>query len=828
MKPIVRNLSLVLTLLVVAVILLVLAAPAIGIYFADRWYRQQGTDYRLEVGHWDFSPMRLKLVLDDLKLQHPGQGSGETRFDQLSVDLSLGELFSHRVHVRSLKLDGLEAGVSLVENEQGKTLSVAGLQIPLGGNNSAAASTSGNGESEPWSISLDRLQLKKDYLSFSVNGAEQAGGGTLTLDELNVWDFSTDNTQPVQLQLQASVNALQLTAPDTVTLNQPLAIEVKGALHNALSEPQWQGDVQLEGVDVNWRDQVSLVLSQLTLAGIDASAVQQSLQTLTLNGVGIKTSEGEQVAVSQLSLAGLTLDEQKKQLDTLALEGISLSSEAQQAELSLEKIALSGLGENDQGRHLDTLEVDGINARSDLYQLLLTLNNLSLSGVNSNPVQSKLAWFNFHDLNVSSGEHQVLALAYYQLENIDYSDALISVGDQIFNGLNAQVKRRADGSIVGMPVIAEQPAQPQAATEAGPTSELSFEQKLRRLSLVFAGLQQVVEDAAANGKILVNDASVKPAFSSTVTVHEFTIGKVSPDLSGKVPALQALVPVHMLLGLDEYNRIKADGDIGLYQRDGEVYPQGEMRVKAEQLDLVAFNGYLNQAMGYQVERGMMDIDADIKIDKAKLSGEVKILLRNSRFVPSDEETIARVSKQISMPVDTALDLLRDDNGNVRLTIPLSGDLSNPDVGLNDLTTQLSKLALQKGAVFYLKQSLQPYTTMITVASYAGDYLFAIRLDALSFEKGISDLTDAQKPRVENVAKLMAKKPDLELRVCPFVSKTEATELGEGWSALATARAQNVKALLATYTDINKKSLASRVTLCKAQKGDKAEVVMGVD
>ena len=133
-----------------------------------------------------------------------------------------------------------------------------------------------------------------------------------------------------------------------------------------------------------------------------------------------------------------------------------------------------------------------------------------------------------------------------------------------------------------------------------------------------------------------------------------------------------------------------------------MYPQGSIKGKITQLDLTTFNGYLANAMGYHLERGMLEADIDVQIDKARLSGEIKLLLRNSRFVPVDEATIDRVSKQISMPVDTALDLLRDDNGNVRVTIPVSGDLTDPDVGLNDLTQQLSVLALKTGAMYYLK------------------------------------------------------------------------------------------------------------------------------
>src|SRR5690606_36257737 len=138
-------------------------------------------------------------------------------------------------------------------------------------------------------------------------------------------------------------------------------------------------------------------------------------------------------------------------------------------------------------------------------------------------------------------------------------------------------------------------------------------------------------------------------------------------------------------------------------------------------------------------------------------------LRNSRFVPVDEATIVRVSKQISMPVETALDLLRDDNGNIRLTIPVRGDLSNPDVGLGDITRQLSRLALQQGALYYLQQSLQPYSTMLSLASYAGDYLFAIRLDALGFADNRSDITEEHQQHLQKLIGVMRDKKRLEVQ-----------------------------------------------------------------
>ena len=121
---------------------------------------------------------------------------------------------------------------------------------------------------------------------------------------------------------------------------------------------------------------------------------------------------------------------------------------------------------------------------------------------------------------------------------------------------------------------------------------------------------------------------------------------------------------------------------------------------------------------------------------------------------------------------------------------------------------------------------QPYGTLISLASYAGDKLMAIRLDPVRFAEGKAELTEDHKKYLAKVAEIMNKRTDLELQVCPFVSVAEVKIQGDKWPQLAEQRGRFVKAELASQKDEKGRSLSSRISICAARKGDKADVEMG--
>lgn len=698
--------------LLAALSVVLLLAPAAGLYWADRWYQTQGNDYALHVGDWQFAPLTLSLSLQDVVLSHP---PSETRVERLAFTMDPWALWQRQLHVHSLEIDGIDAELAVQPTTQ---LSIAGLTVPLtpsdldapspaadalvdddlsassaAVNNPAFSNnpTLSNSQPASWSVVVDTVTLSNDRLRWTVGQdatpAEQMAGA-FNIEQFSLNDFhwptrpkggsnALSDSIPVSIHLEASIEGFELQGATSLRLASPLALSVHGQLFDLDSVPMWQGDVRLADVQVQWQDQLALNIQQISLTQLLANSKQVVLDSLDVTGV----------------------------------------------------------------------QVSAIHA--DKPTLMTPVTEVHLQ------------------------QYQAIKL-FYGFASEEGDASFLTVAQQTLSGLN---------------------------------------------------------------QITVLDQQIDPVYQGKITLHELTFGEL--NLNPQSGELEPM-PVTLEIGLDDYNRMRLAGELGWVVpsvAEQNSYPQGALTLKTEQLNLVPFNGYLNQAMGYHAERGMLEVDAHINMVDANLTGEIKLLVRSSRFVPSDEKTMDRISKKISMPIDTALDLLRDKNGNVRLTVPLSGSLNDPDVGLNDLTAQLSQLALQKSAMFFVQQSLQPYTTLISLATYAGDYLFAIRLDALTFAHGQAVLTAEHHARLEKIAQMMRKKPELELSVCPFASEEEVEALGEQWTTLVKARGENVKAALAGLTSdsmpasLNQtaaSSLAARVTLCKPQKGEKANVVLGVE
>lgn len=463
----------------------------------------------------------------------------------------------------------------------------------------------------------------------------------------------------------------------------------------------------------------------------------------------------------------------------------------------------------------------------------------ALTGIDANELNQQIKQLTLNGLLIESSKanaEPLLQLNYYQIDDIrfDAQQLQLMTGMQSYNGLVVQLTKLADGVIQGVPVAPDESAptdgrisanaetepEPKPDTEPEPAPEKTF-------SVQIAGLQQ---SDGPDSYVHFIDQSVTPAADVRLAIRSIDIGAVDSA------QLQQKIPLQLEFGLDEYNRIVASGEMGLSNNQ----PEGDIELHIEQLNLVPFNGYVAQAMGYHVQKGALKLDVDLTIRDADMDGQADILLRNSEFLPVDEATIDRLGKQISMPVDTVLSILRDDSNNIKLTMPLSGNINDPAVGLDDLMNQLSMLALKEAATYYLKQALQPYGTLITLSAYAGDYLFAIRLDDLKYQPLQSKVSDDQAQYLEKVAGMMVKKETLELQVCGFASEAEIQMLAEraaqikeqadkptentalSWQQLAQQRSGNIKA----WFKLQHQELLPRVTTCQPQKGEEPMVVMG--
>lgn len=849
--PLWLKLPLILVAVLVSIYLLVfVAAPFFALRYVEQWYAEQGEGQSLLIGGWTLSPFTGEVELRDVSAVYPAKDSeAEVGADFIGINVNLSALLDQTIHIQSVGVSGLKFRGK--QSEEG--LSLAGITLP--GSDQAEEATPDSGESanepgdqdsdqnrdqesdqagssgplpEGWSLRVDDISLTDDLIQWQQAGLVV----TVELSELSTGLFNSATDDATPLTLDVTLRELSVAiGEESLVLRSPVTLRLQAEAQKVLTQPNISGDISLTALALDAPGIEGVEFNALDIKGasfnLGESGMTAGLRSLLLKNVQAQLPDDEKAQLDQLMLSQVSwrASEDDVSIKELSLEGFSgnlagfpelslaafNTSEVRVEELSTQPVA-------DIGRAaLETLRARHPEAG------VLQLGDLTVIGVQANADEQKVSSLELNALSVTPpGEEVPLAsLAHYQITDIKATPSGFASGVHQFYGLVSNVTRLADGSIKGVPQ-AEAEATPESGsgTDSSATEDTTDETAAEAVPfrVQIAGIQLLTEgDDIPATTFNWTDEAVTPTVNTSGKVLELSTGAIDTE------QLESGVDLTLLLALDTYNRIRASGKMGV---KGD-YPEGKLEVDIDQLNLVDFNPYLVDAMGYRLKKGMLGVDSIISITDGQLGGNVLIKLQNSKFEPADEETIDRLSKQISMPVETALSVLKDDNNNIRIDVPLSGDITQPDVGINDVINQVSRKALRTATLYYLKQSLVPYGQLISIASLAGDQLFAIRLNNLNYEPQQLELNEEHTAYLDTVADMMSKKPELELQACPVAGPQEVEAWGDAWYSEAVKRGAAVKAYLAEKQDKNDKSLSGRVTVCAPQKGDKPEVILGV-
>ena len=862
------------------------ALPFFAVRYVETWYADQGDNQSLLIKGWTLSPLTGEVQLRDVIASYPtGDTSTEVGADFIGINVNLAALFSKTIHIQSVGVDGL-----VFRGAQSKEgLRIAGITIPAsdGSNENTqeedSSEVSENGPlPEGWTLQVDDVALINNRVRWEQSGLSVA----VRLSEFSTGMFNsgTKNTTPVALDVTLESLTFE-TESAPIVLKQPVTLTLAGDMKSLLTQPKITGDIKLSALDITVPGLQSLALNALEIndasfamnseglsAGLTQLVLKQVMATIdeqqnaklealivnnvswsgglnearvgdiTLQGTHAELEAVQNAGLKELLLAGLTWRGNDDEVSFKQITLSELSAEMPDIEgATLNSFAASDITVNQLSTEpTATIGSAGLNTLTAKHR---TAGDLSLSSIIANTIKASAANQSVADITLEaltvmppSGDQPLVSLDHYEVTDINATPESFRSGLHRFYGLVANATRLKNGAIAGVPE-AEMPEAEVADPTDTPNTQSEETQSATEsdnasspFAVEIAGVEMIQADSEARAdttdtkqaKVTPSsfhwvDQAMTPNVSTNVSVVELRTGKID------TAALDKGVELHMVLALDTYNRVRVDGVMGM---KGE-YPEGKIDLNIEQLNLVEFNPYLVEAMGYRLKKGMLQVTSDISITDGQLGGEMLIVLQNSKFEPADEETIKSLSKQISMPVETALSVLKDDNNNIRIEVPLSGDISQPDVGINDVINQISKKALKTATLYYLKQSLVPYGQLLSIASFASDQIFAIRLNDLEYQPQQLDLTEEHKAYLDTVGKMMIKKAELELQVCPVAGELELKEWGENWAIEVAKRAASVKAYLAELKDNKDRSLSGRVTVCTPKKGDKAKVILGV-
>jgi Domain of Unknown Function (DUF748) len=237
-----------------------------------------------------------------------------------------------------------------------------------------------------------------------------------------------------------------------------------------------------------------------------------------------------------------------------------------------------------------------------------------------------------------------------------------------------------------------------------------------------------------SGQANFTDLSVKPNFSAGIQNLEGTV----VGLSSK-PGTRAKVDLKG--SVDTFSPVSITGAVNVL---GPLYT--DLTMSFRNISLPVFDPYSGKFAGYNIAKGKLTTELHYKVDGRKLDAQHHIVIEQLEFgdkTPSKEA--------VSLPVKLAVSLLKDRNGVIDLTIPVTGSLDDPQFRLAPIIWKVFVNILEKAVT-------APFALLGALFGGGPDIQF------IDFKPGVGTLDPAAADKVKTVAKALIERPQLKIDV----------------------------------------------------------------
>jgi hypothetical protein len=239
----------------------------------------------------------------------------------------------------------------------------------------------------------------------------------------------------------------------------------------------------------------------------------------------------------------------------------------------------------------------------------------------------------------------------------------------------------------------------------------------------------------ANGTADYADFSMQPNFATGIQDLHGTIKGLSFD-----PGSRATVDLQGRV--DRYAPVNISGVVNLLA----ATTYSDITMKFRGLQLTRMTPYSVRFAGYKIASGTLDADLHYKVDHGTLNADHKLVIDQLQL----GEQVAS-PHAVKLPLRLAIALLKDRDGVIRIGLPITGSLNNPQFSLGPL---IGKALLH----LLTKVVTAPFALLGHAFGGGAD------LNQIDFAPGSATLLPAAQTRVAALAKALAQRPQLQLQV----------------------------------------------------------------
>ena len=218
------------------------------------------------------------------------------------------------------------------------------------------------------------------------------------------------------------------------------------------------------------------------------------------------------------------------------------------------------------------------------------------------------------------------------------------------------------------------------------------------------------------------------------------------ELTGTITGLSSRPAVMAELDISG----KLDQQAPLYI-NGKLNPLGDelfadITVDFKNIELSPTTPYTGKYIGYTVAKGKLSLELNYLVEAGKITGKNKAFLDQFTLGETVES-----SDSINLPINLAIALLKNRNGEITLNVPVQGDLDDPEFSIGAIVFKAIVNLIAKAATspFALLGALIP----------EGE-----ELQYVYFTSGSSQIEEKYKTGLETVAKALYERPALNMDI----------------------------------------------------------------
>ena len=213
--------------------------------------------------------------------------------------------------------------------------------------------------------------------------------------------------------------------------------------------------------------------------------------------------------------------------------------------------------------------------------------------------------------------------------------------------------------------------------------------------------------------------------------------------------------------IDEAGKANFAGESQLFSKQLNT----DIKGKINNLELNTLTSYSLPFTGRKIRQGSLDADIDFVIKNKTLDNKLDFTIRKISLIKDDDKIAAKYDSAMPLPMESTVDFLKDKKGNINISVPVKGNIDDPDFEYMTIVYTAMRQTFQYTALSYLKHTLQPWGTLISVGELIAGQMSKIVFEPVVFAAGQTQLTPEQTQYLDKMAALLLEKPSLSIAVC---------------------------------------------------------------